>query len=80
MQDNEIFRSLADNPLLLSALRNLLEAKLSVDTLDHSQSVEMLGQMVKARLVGMAAINDAFKEIEQYRTTPPAPERINRAR
>jgi len=77
--DKEILKGLADNPNLLAAVRKLLEEKFSVDSLTADRADEVLGQMVRARLVGLQAINEAFRELENLRTPPKTPERDNTA-
>lgn len=77
MPDNkELFRGLADNPSLMEALRTLLEAQFSTDTLNRDHSDEVLGQMVRARLVGLQAVEDALKEIAKYKSQPTPAERV----
>lgn len=75
-----ILKTLADNPSLMEALKKLLERKFSVDLLTSDESDIILGQMVRARLVGLKAIEEAFKEIAQYRSVQEVQEKRNEAR
>ena len=75
--DKEILKGLADNPNLMATVRKLIEDKFSVDSLVADQSDIVLGQMVRARLVGLKAVEEAFKEIASYKTPPPSTERTN---
>lgn len=71
---DETLKALADNPSLTKAVRDVLEKYFSTDKLTSDLADIELGQMVRARLVGLKAINDAFAEIASYRTQkkPPA--------
>ncbi len=76
----ELLKIVADNPSLSDALRRLLEEKFSTDKLKAEVADEILGQMVRARLVGLAAIEEAFKEIEKYRTEKESVDKVNPGR
>lgn len=78
--DKELLKQIADNPSLSEALRKLLEEKFSTDSLTADHADEVLGQMVRARLVGLKAVEEAFKEIAKYKSQPPSVPRINRAK
>lgn len=69
MERKEVLQSLADNPLLLEMIRKLLEDKFSIDSLKADDADMILGQMVRARLVGLKAVDEAFREIEQYKSS-----------
>ncbi len=72
----EIFKTIADNQALLDALRKLLERQFDPE-IDLKQltteSDELLGQFLRARIAGMKAIDTAFKEIAQYKSVQPKP-------
>lgn len=65
---SDLFKILADNPALITALREMFAKHLSIDTIDTSTPNEMIGQIVRARVEGLAAVNAVITEIERYRT------------
>ena len=83
MEYKEIFRSLADNPQLCDALMTFLESKFEdmhgTGTAD-GMSDEILGQMLRARLIGKAKIREAFIEIARYKSVQDKKDAVNRAR
>lgn len=64
-----ILTVLADNPLLMEAVRDLIERQFAVDDLKTDMSDADIGQRVRARLEGMKKVTAALKEIETYKTT-----------
>lgn len=78
--DKEILKTIADNPALREALRKVLEKQFALINLSLNDSDTVLGQSVRANLVGMSGIESAFKEIDKYKTIPDEPERVNPAR
>lgn len=78
---NNILTVLADNPALIDAVKAVLTKQfdsspvMGVDTSDV-----VLGQFLRARMAGLKAIDDAFKEINQYKTTVDKPVQSNPAR
>jgi hypothetical protein len=64
-----ILKLLADNPELMKALHEVLEGQFEI-SIDPSMSDDVLGQLTRARLTGLAAINRAFVEIDRFRTPP----------
>lgn len=81
--ERPLLKSLADNPNLLKELRSLLEEQFMVEEnrSDDQVSDERLGQMFRARLVGLQKLEIAFKEIAKYKSRLELPEnKINRAR
>jgi hypothetical protein len=79
MPNKDLLRGLADNPALMATVKDLLVKRFSTDSLASTDSDIVLGQMVRARLVGLKAIEEAFKEIEQFKTPPPSRPKVNRA-
>lgn len=77
---SEILKGLADNEALSEAVKELLIKQFSVDNLESTMADIELGQMVKARLVGLKAIDKAFQEIKQYQSTPKQGDKVNPAR
>lgn len=77
MENRELLKSLADNPALMQLLRELLEKHFSVDNLEATESDIILGQLVRARLVGLKAVEDAMKEIAQCKSIPASVDKLN---
>ena len=77
---NKILQPLADNQALLTAVKELILKQFSTDSLVVTDSDELLGQMVRARIVGIKAVENAFKEIERYKSTQPQVDKTNPAR
>jgi hypothetical protein len=84
MPDKNILSLVADNPALYEALRELFEDCFSLDTLyDHKTdtlSNEQLGAILRARLDGLAVVDEAFQKIAQFVTIPANPQPRNPAR
>lgn len=78
--DRKILSIVADNPTLISVLREVFEEKFSVDGINIGLDNEVLGQMVRARIVGLKALDEGFKEIDRYKTVVDRPPTINKAR
>lgn len=81
MPDNrDILRTFADNEAVMAAVRELLEKQFSTDNLEATDSDILLGQMVRAKLVGLKAIEDAFREIAKYKTVDKSSGKVNPGR
>ena len=78
MTDN-ILKILADNQTLSDAVKEVIAKYFSLDKLESDENDIILGQMVRARLVGLKALNDAFKEIETYKSSAGHPKKENPA-
>lgn len=77
--DNKNLQSFADNPALMEAVKELLLSKFSTDKLKETEDDIKLGQMVRARLVGIQMVEDAFREIAQHRSIPKGVDKNNPA-
>ena len=79
---DNILKIIADNPALFEALKKLLGKQFEItdSELEKNMSDELLGQMTRANIVGKNAINNAFREINQYKTISDTPEIKNPAR
>jgi len=78
-----ILTVLADNESLMEAVRSVLERHFSVENvpMNSELSNENLGELVRARVQGKRLIDEAFKEIERYKTPgKPEPTGVNPAR
>ena len=68
MQPDLILKGIADNPLLMEALKKALEAEFTIDDIQTTMTDESMGQVLRARLEGLRRINLAFKKLEQYKS------------
>lgn len=82
MEDKDILKTLADNPLLFDTLKSFLLKRFTVDYKDFSDMVsnEHIGQVVRGNQYGQQGIEEAFKEIAALRSTKPLPEESNPGR
>ena len=80
MDNKEILKGFADNRELFETVKKVVLQKFSIDRLTEKQNDIELGQTVRARLVGLQAVEEAFKEIAQYKSVPDMPDRINPAK
>lgn len=79
--DKQILQVLANNEALMEAVRDIIISKFEITDIQDGIIDDLrLGQMTRARLVGIKKINEAFKEINQYKTIVDNPARINQAR
>lgn len=74
-----ILQGLADNQPLFEAVKALLLSKFS-DDIDTTLSNELMGAQVRAKTEGKRAIEKAFYEINQYRSTAKTVDKINPAK
>lgn len=73
-----ILKSLADNQALFDAVKAALVKKFDTGDLYHQDITnEMLGQQVRARLEGLACVEELFREIARMKTGQPAQNRVN---
>ena len=83
MPNQEILRTIANNPELLQAVKDVFLKQFSIDGIDLLRKVdvsdELLGQALRARSVGIKGVEDACREIESYKTLPLSPEKGNPA-
>jgi hypothetical protein len=77
-----ILRSFADNQNLFEAVKATVLAKFqgSLAAIDDELPNEHIGQYVKAQIIGLRMVEEAFKEIAKNKTPPPISERVNNAR
>lgn len=78
--DKSILTVIADNPALLEELRKTFEAEFNDSELELGFSNERLGERVRARLEGLAAMKRVFAKISLYQTPPLKGEVKNQAR
>ncbi len=77
-----ILKILADNPGLLEATKQALldEFKVSETTLDSNYDDVRLGQIFRARLIAIRAIEEAFRKIAKEKSRDPVQPKFNEAR
>lgn len=72
---------IADNQALIDALKELFVNKFMKDGAQSDAiSDELLGQMYRARLIGLQKIDEVFKEVSTYKTRRDLPRGPNPAR
>ena len=80
MEDNkEILKGLADNPALFEAVKKVILSHFDIPNLKSDMSNELLGQLVKARLIGLQQVEEAFKEISRHKSTKKLVDTVNPA-
>ena len=69
---NNILQTIADSPPLFAALKEVILKQFEdTDTNAGEQASDViLGQIYRARLIGTKKVEDAFREIASYRSSP----------
>lgn len=82
MENNELLKIVADNPNLFETLKTLILDEFEITPPQSDLGVEdlVLGQILRARLVGKNKVESAFKKILTYKTMEEGVEKINRGR
>ncbi len=80
--DKTLLSIIADNPNLFETLKKLISDEFEIGTPQSDLSVtdEVLGQIFRARLVGINKVESAFRKILEYKTEKPIEEKKNMAR
>ncbi len=69
MPKEAILKVIADNQPLLEALKEMVEAEFALgSSINQQMSNESIGQVMRARMDGLALMRNVFKKIERYRT------------
>lgn len=80
----DILKIVADNQALTDALKVVILKQFDLSTISISKapeaSDELIGQWVRAQIRGLQAVEEAFREIAQYKTVEGRTETHNRAR
>lgn len=76
----DILKVIADNPALLTAVREVIEKHFSLDNIDTSLTNEEMGEVVRAKVDGLKMVSAAFKEIERHKSIEPKVGGVNPAR
>ncbi len=79
MLDKNILTGLADNEALCKAVKELILSKFDIGLLSVRQPNEELGQQVRAAVEGTQKVEEAFREIENYKSAPKAVDKPNPA-
>lgn len=71
-----ILAVLADNPALLSEVKRVIFNHVSLESvrIEGSETNEVLGEKVRARIDGRKLVEEAFREIERHKTVKPVDE------
>ena len=77
---NEILKTVADNPALIEALKELFLKQFNEEYGNTKLDNESLGQVTRSRLDGIEKINLAFKELETLKTVKEKPVEDNPGR
>ena len=68
MDKDKIFESFANNPLMFEAVYKFLKESFETDaSITSSMPNELLGQKTRARLDGIATVDDAFRRLRNYK-------------
>ena len=74
-----ILQTIADNPMLLNAVKEVILKHFPYDV-NPAMPNEEMGQVIRAVMNGRHAVDAAFKEIERHKTPAKTPEKIHIAR
>ena len=77
---DKVLQQIADNPALLQAVRNGIEAEFALDNLNTTMTNDAIGQVVRANIDGRARVEEAFKKILSLKSVPQTPEKTNPAK
>lgn len=81
MDNKEIIKAVADNPILAKALKDLIAKYFTFDYgVNTKMTNESLGQVTRANVEGLKKIEQAFKEIENFKTVASQEGKPNPAR
>ena len=75
-----IFTTLADNPALFEAVKKALIDEFHVVESEGGMSDERLGQMYRARIIGVQTVEKVFKDIAKLKSPTPNEPRMARHR
>lgn len=75
----EILKGIANNPELLSAVKEVVLEHFAEVPYAEGASDELLGQLTRARYVGRQAVEAAFREIGKYKVVPSGESKENPA-
>jgi hypothetical protein len=82
--ENSILKVIADNPALLQAVKETILAEFDVSTISllkmERLSNNAIGELARAQMAGVKAVEDAFLKIEKHKTIPAGQEKLNPAR
>lgn len=79
---DNILTMIADNPALFAAVKEVVLEHFESSDLRTDEAIDdiRLGQMYRARLVGIQKVEEAFKEISSHRTRTDLSSNKNPAR
>lgn len=79
-QDKTQFKIIADNKSLFDLLKYTLLSKFDIITTADSEDDNVLGQKLRASIVGKRNVEELFREIKSFETKAPESEKRNQAR
>ena len=65
---DNVLSIVANNKALFDALKDVMKKQFDLDQIALEQSNEEMGQVVRARLVGLIKVEQGFRAIEQFKT------------
>ena len=81
---NNILTIIADNPALFEAVKKAVLGEFDVSTISLLKlgglDDKRLGELVRAQIEGVRAVEEAFRKIGNYKSRSGQPERVNPAR
>lgn len=76
-----ILSAIANSPLLFAAVKEVFEKQFTPSERDDlTLSNDKLGELARARLMGLQALKEAYKEIEMQKKVEVKEEALNPAR
>jgi len=80
MPPEAILKTIADNPQLLQALKEIISKPFYVEEIKSDMSNEQIGQLTRSRIDGLRKVEEGFREIEKYKTLQTEVTMLNPAR
>ena len=69
MDRDKVLESFANSPLLFDVVHTFLKESFGTDvTLTSGMTNELLGEKTRARLEGIATVDDAFRRMKNYKS------------
>lgn len=82
--DNSLLQLIADNEALMASLKAALlkhfDLEDDIGRMKLETSDEVIGQIARANISGRQKIENAFREISQYKSAPPPVDNVNPGR
>ncbi len=75
-----ILQSLADNDMMLDAVKKVILHQFKDDKMDTNMTNEILGQKARARLEGIQRVEAGFQTIKKFQSLKEHKQAVNPAR